>query len=157
EWVWNEAGGGKRYLLGGAWNDPDYSFLYSDQKVPFDRSATSGFRCVSYTPGAPAASLSAPVLLPMRDYSAERPVGDDVYRIYPTQSWDAPVPFAALSKKTNEGPPHGRVESIPFAAGYGGERLPIRLYLPKNVKPPYQGVLFFPGSSAIRAESSASM
>jgi dipeptidyl aminopeptidase/acylaminoacyl peptidase len=33
-------------------------------------------------------------------------------------------------------------------AAYGDERLPIHLYLPKNVEPPYQAVVYFPPSSA---------
>ena len=61
EWVWNEqTDTGKRYILGGAWNDPDYQFLYSDSRSPFDRSDTNGFRCVVYGAGpAPLASLAA--------------------------------------------------------------------------------------------------
>ena len=39
----------------------------------------------------------------------------------------------------------------------GGERLPVHLYLPKNVKPPYQPVLFFPGALAIGAANSADL
>ena len=87
EWVWNEqTGTGKRYILGGAWNDPDYQFLYSDSRSPFDRSDTNGFRCVAYGGGpAPPASLAAPVAPLVRNYATERPVADDVYRIYADQ------------------------------------------------------------------------
>ncbi len=44
-----------------------------------------------------------------------------------------------------------------MAAVYGGERMPVHLYLPKNVKPPYEAVLFFPGALAIGAENSANL
>ncbi len=44
-----------------------------------------------------------------------------------------------------------------MAAVYGGERMPVHLYLPKNVKPPYQAVLFFPGALAIGAANSANL
>ena len=44
-----------------------------------------------------------------------------------------------------------------MAAVYGGERMPVHLYLPKNVKPPYQPVLFFPGALAIGAANSANL
>ena len=44
-----------------------------------------------------------------------------------------------------------------MATVYGGERLPVHLYLPKNVKPPYQPVLFFPGALAIGAANSADL
>ena len=73
----------KRYILGGAWNDPDYQFLYSDVRSPFDRSDTNGFRCVVYGAGpAPAASLAAPIVVPADDFATRQPVADAVYRIY---------------------------------------------------------------------------
>jgi predicted esterase len=37
-------------------------------------------------------------------------------------------------------------EKITIDAGYGGERLPLFLFLPKNVHPPFQTVLFFPSA-----------
>jgi dienelactone hydrolase len=40
-------------------------------------------------------------------------------------------------------------------AAYGDERLPIHLYLPKNVDPPYQTVIYFPPSSARYLSDSA--
>jgi dienelactone hydrolase len=159
EWVSNEqAGAGKRYILGGAWNDPDYQFLYSDSRSPFDRSDTNGFRCMSYSDGAtPPASLAKAIPSPSRDYATERPVADAAYAIYANQYVYDRTPFEARVETTNEASPHWRYELVTVAAAYGGERLPIHLYLPKNVKPPYQTVLFFPGSGAIRTENSANL
>jgi len=37
-------------------------------------------------------------------------------------------------------------ESVTIDAAYGDDRLPIYLFLPKNVQPPYQTVLFFPNA-----------
>jgi len=159
EWVWNEQPGtGWRYILGGSWNEPDYQFIYSDLRSPFDRSETNGFRCVSFATGAASpAVLSEPVSTPARDYSVERPVADDVFRIYADQYAYDRVPFDARVEQIEDGSPHWRHELVTVAAGYGSERLPIHLFLPKNVKPPYQSVLYFPGSSAIRSETSASL
>ena len=83
-WIWNElAGTGNRYVLGGAWNDPDYQFLYSDARAPLDRSETNGFRCIQYLKGSgPSEPLAAPIAPPTRDYAHEKPVADTVYRIY---------------------------------------------------------------------------
>src|SRR5262249_381584 len=53
EWTWN-ATGGKRYILGGAWNEPSYVFATQDAQLPFSRSATSGFRCAKYESPLPA-------------------------------------------------------------------------------------------------------
>ncbi len=159
EWVWNEqTGTGKRYILGGAWNDPDYQFLNSDSRSPFDRSDTNGFRCVAYGDGpAPPASLAAPITPPVRDYASERPVADAVYRIYADQySYDR-TPFDARVELTDDASPQWRHEVVNIATVYGGERMPVHLYLPKNVKPPYQAVLFFPGTLAVGAKSTTNL
>ncbi len=158
EWIWNERlGTGKRYLLGGAWNDPDYQFLYPDSRSPFDRSDTNGFRCMAYGQNpAPPPALAAPIAPPVRDYATERPVADAVYRIYAEQySYDR-TPFDARVESTGDASPHWRHEVVNIATVYG-ERMPVHLYLPKNVKPPYQTVLFFPGTLAIGAKSTADL
>src|SRR5262249_58401840 len=43
EWSWNETQGGRRFILGGAWNDPPYMAIRPYNLPPFDRSATNGF------------------------------------------------------------------------------------------------------------------
>ena len=45
EWCWNNAGA-KRYILGGAWNEPAYMFTDADAQSPLARSPTFGFRCI---------------------------------------------------------------------------------------------------------------
>ena len=85
EWVWNDTGDGARYILGGAWNDPDYQFLYSDTRSPFDRSATNGFRCMKDGEIAAPAAFSASLPTPFRNYAGEKPVSDALYHIYAKQ------------------------------------------------------------------------
>jgi dienelactone hydrolase len=48
-------------------------------------------------------------------------------------------------------------EKITFRAAYGNERVIAFLFLPKNRKPPYQTVVYFPGSNAIYARTSANL
>ena len=43
EWCWNQTEN-KRYVLGGAWNEPDYLFHEADARSPFERSSNCGFR-----------------------------------------------------------------------------------------------------------------
>ena len=45
-------------------------------------------------------------------------------------------------------------EKITFDAAYGDERIIAYLFLPKNTGPPYQTVIYFPGTSALLQESS---
>jgi eukaryotic-like serine/threonine-protein kinase len=157
EWAWNDNGHGARYILGGAWNDPDYAFLFSDSRSPFDRSETNGFRCMKET-GKPAApAVYAAIAPPSRNYATEKPVGDAIYRVYAEQYDYDRTPLDPRLEKTDDSSPQWRRETVSIGAAYGGERLAINLFLPKNVKPPFQTVLYFPGSSAIRTASSATL
>jgi DNA-binding winged helix-turn-helix (wHTH) protein len=45
EWVSNSTGS-KRYILGGAWNEPVYMFTNWDVQSPFTRHPNSGIRCI---------------------------------------------------------------------------------------------------------------
>lgn len=81
EWSWNETDNGFRFILGGAWSSPSYQFDYPDAKPPFDRSPLNGFRCARYTK-APPESLLATQLRAFRDYSREKPVGDEALIIF---------------------------------------------------------------------------
>ena len=45
EWCWNSSAE-KRYILGGAWNEPVYMFTDADAQLPFERGPTYGFRCI---------------------------------------------------------------------------------------------------------------
>ena len=83
EWCLNEAGGRRRYTLGGGWSDPAYFFNDADARSPFDREPAFGFRCVKPVPGEPvSAALSQPVEFFFRDFSLEKPVSDQVFRAY---------------------------------------------------------------------------
>ena len=42
-----------------------------------------------------------------------------------------------------------KVEKITFDAGYNNERMQAWLYLPKDAKPPYQTVIYVPGSGTL--------
>jgi dienelactone hydrolase len=43
----------------------------------------------------------------------------------------------------------GRMETVTFAAAYGGERMAAQVFLPEGRKPPHQVVIIFPGSNSI--------
>ena len=60
----------------------------------------------------------------------------------------------ARVESIDDGPEYWRHEVVSVRAAYGDERLPIHLYLPKNAEPPYQTVVYFPGSGAIHTRSS---
>ena len=146
EWCWNEAGE-KRYILGGAWNDPEYLFPEPEARSPFDRSATNGFRCMK-TASPPEEALLRPIERVSRDFSKETPVGDDLFRIFRGFYAYDRTPLDARTESTDESAPYWRREKVSYRAAYGDERIPAFLFLPRNARPPYQTVVYFPSATA---------
>ncbi|MCA1562502.1 MAG: protein kinase [Acidobacteria bacterium] len=155
EWCSNEMPPGRRYILGGSWNEPDYMFLYADARSPLDRSAQHGFRCVRYpTPASLPEATTRAVERRVRDYATEKPVSDEVFGVYESLFAYDPAPLDAKVESVDDSAAGWRHERVSFSAAYGGQRLIAHLYLPKQVKAPYQTILYWPGSSALRPGSS---
>ena len=153
EWCWNSTGN-ERYILGGAWNEETYLFADQDARLPFDRSPTNGFRCMKLL-GAVAdlPALTAPLESTLRDYNREKPVADEIFRVYESlYSYDR-APLKAVVESVDTSAEHWRAERISYNAAYGDERIIALLYLPKNVSPPYQAVVYFPHASVFRQRS----
>jgi dienelactone hydrolase len=155
EWCWNEAGAGRRYTLGGGWNDPAYFFNDPDARSPWHREPSFGFRTMKLPPGSALSADSArPVEFFFRDFSVERPVSDDVFRAYASlYSYDHSE-LAPTAPVVDDSPRDWRLEKVSFSAAYGGERVPAYLLLPKRSAPPFQTVVYFPGINALHQPSS---
>jgi formylglycine-generating enzyme required for sulfatase activity/dienelactone hydrolase len=150
EWVWTEAEHSKRYVLGGAWDEPTYMFIDPDAQSPFLRASNIGFRCVKYIgPESISKVATAPMPSPRRDLSKEKPASDELFRAYRSlYSYDK-RPLNASVEPFGKDEEDWTAEKITYAAAYGNERAIAYLFLPKKGKPPYQTVLFFPGSNAL--------
>jgi len=156
EWVLNEASPGKRYILGGAWNEPTYMFYDADARSPFERSANFGFRCAKYSLAGESAKAGDPIINQVRNYASEQPASDQLFRVYKRfYSYDK-TPLDAVVESTQQ-TDDWKQEEITFAAAYGNERIIAYLYLPKKATPPFQTVVYFPGAGAIRTRSSANL
>ena len=147
EWALN-ASGSSRYILGAAWTDPHYMFTYANRQSPFDRSATNGIRVADYPGGLPA-DAAKPVEALVRDYTREKPVSDEVFEVYRRRFSYDPSPLDAKVEALPTPPPNTRAEKITIRAAYGQRGMPVYLYLPESGTPPYQPVIYFPGSNAI--------
>jgi dienelactone hydrolase len=152
EWCFNGAPAG-RCLRGGAWNDATYMFGNITQADPFDRSEKNGFRCILYSDDVdPPDELFEPYAPEStRNLMDERPVPAEVYRAYLALFAYDPTPLEARVEHRHDEREDWIRESVSYAAAYGGERITGQLFLPKSVEPPYQAVLYFPGSGATRA------
>ncbi len=155
EWCWNETQKG-RLIRGGAWNDNTYMFDNLSQAPPMDRSTTNGFRCALYPhpEKIPHSALETLKLGETRDYYKEKPVPASIFQVYKEQfSYDKTDLNARVESK-KESPDGWMQEKITFNAAYGGERIIAYLFLPTNTAPPYQTVIYFPGSASVLKESS---
>ena len=142
EWSWNAAGD-RRYTLGGAWSDPTYLYTGPDALDPMDRSAILGVRCAVYDAPPPEAAFG-PIQASSATTRRSAPsatTSSPMYRGY--FDYDRRDLDARVEAKDDR-PEHWRVEKVSFAAAYGGERVLAYLFLPRNAKPPYQTVVYFP-------------
>jgi len=150
EWIWNESDPGKRYVLGGAWDEPNYMFVDPDAQSAFLRASNLGFRCVKYIqPEAVPAVAMAAMPSPRRDLRKEKPVSDELFNAYRSlYSYDK-TPLNATVERLDKPEEEWTTEKVTYDAAYGRERAILYLYIPKKSKPPYQTVIFFPGSNAL--------
>ena len=156
EWCYNETNRGSRFVLGGGWNDPAYAFNDAYAQSPLDRTETNGFRCIKQVGGgALKASLEKTIVLPFRDFLREPGVSDETFALYVNQYSYDKAPLNAKVEAIKEEADWIR-EKITFNAAYSGERMMAYLFLPKRGKPPYQTIVYFPGSGAIHTRSSES-
>jgi hypothetical protein len=157
EWIVNSAEGEDvRFILGGSWKSPAYLASEAEALSPFDRSDANGFRCVRNISPLPA-EANAPVKFKVRDFANYKPATDEVFRAYELLYAYPNSPLNAKLEGVVEETADWRKEKVSFDTGYRGERMSAYLFLPKNVKPPYQTVLFFPSARVLFIQHSSDL
>jgi eukaryotic-like serine/threonine-protein kinase len=157
EWCLNPDNRGGRFVLGGGWNDPAYAFNDAFAQSPWDRSEANGVRCIKSVETSVTDSALAEVIeLPFRDFAAEPKVSDETFALYLNQFRYDPTPLNAKVEQVREEEFYTR-EKIVFDAAYGGESMMAYLFVPKNAEPPYQTVVYFPGSGSLHSRSSENL
>ncbi|MEX2111095.1 MAG: protein kinase [Gemmatimonadaceae bacterium] len=153
EWVWN-AVGNKRYILGGAWNEPSYLFGRPIAADPRERESANGVRCAKY-PTPPDDQLLAPVRL-RHQYDRPAPISDDAFALLRGMYAYDRTPLDAEVVRVNDSLPGHRRETVSIRTAYENERMEVHLLIPRDVLPPYQSVIWFPGSDVYLLRSSES-
>jgi len=157
EWCWNQSGD-NRFILGGGYNEAPYMFVDDDAQSPFDRLPAYGFRCMKNLGSGPlAAALTHPIEHLTRDYDKEKPVSDQVFEAYKRFYAYDRTDLKPQVESVDESPANWKKERITYNAAYGNERIIAYLFLPKNVAPPYQTVIYFPHSGALEERSSENL
>jgi cephalosporin-C deacetylase-like acetyl esterase len=158
EWCLNESKSASgRYILGGGWNDPSFTFFESAIHSPFDRGPTNGIRLVRPVHGQSEDTAADRPMEPIfRDYRTERPVPDETFRFYRRLFAYDPSPLDSRLEG-RDSTAQWIHEKVSYDAGYGGERMAAYVLLPPSARPPYQAVVYFPGSNSLRARSSETL
>lgn len=155
EWCMNESGLGSRYLLGGGWSTQASEYFEPGGVPPFHRAANAGFRCVRNTAPLPKDVMAERRQI-IRDFTNAKPVPDSIFKIYKGMySYDHTPLNAKLEGVSQES--DWRKEKITFDAAYGKERMAAYMFLPLNVRPPYQAVVFAPSARVLDITSSDSL
>jgi len=151
EWCLNGIEGREgRFILGGGWDDAGWAFNDAYAQSPWNRQPTNGFRCIKEIDERP--ELTTAIAMPFRDFYNETPVDDEAFAFFLRQfEYDETSLNATIESEDDQG--DWIRQRVSFDAAYGGERMLAWLYVPKT-PPPHRTVAYFPGSSAIYAESS---
>lgn len=158
EWCRNQSGD-RRFILGGGFGEATYMFVDEDAQSPWDRLLTYGFRLMKNLGqvGGNAEALQRPIQQLTRDYNKEKPVSDQIFEIYKRfYAYDRSKLEPKL-EATDESSEYWTKEKVSFNAAYGNERVTAYLFVPKNFKPPYQAVVYYPHSGAEEAKSSENL
>jgi serine/threonine protein kinase/formylglycine-generating enzyme required for sulfatase activity len=146
EWCLNEVDGDQRFILGGAWGTQPYQAYCPEALPPLDRSAMNGIRTVRNLEPLPP-DVGGPIATQVRDFSKTSPVSDQIFNIFRTTT------YAYDRRPLNSAPEIRAAETTDWIqwqtsidAGYSNERLTVNLFIPKNVKPPFQTVVFVPSA-----------
>ncbi len=150
EWVAN-ARDDRRYVLGGAWNEPAYVFSRFDAKPPLSRELTVGFRLVRRVTPPPQETFGPGTFGPS---NAKRspPVDDQAFEIFRRlHAYDKTELDPKVERVVES--PYWRRETVTFRAAYGAERVIAHLFLPTNATPPFQIVAFFGHTGILTTKS----
>jgi pimeloyl-ACP methyl ester carboxylesterase len=161
EWVWNAPDEIQRtrYIRGGACIDTDYMFIDWDIQSPWKRYAENGFRCMKFLDGKqpPSADLFS-ARQTFRWIRKEYPTDFTVKSREEVDSYieefrydDSPLNPRKFDEEETR---YWRKERVIYNAAYDGDEIIANLFVPKNAEPPYQPILYFPGTGAQQRASS---
>jgi len=150
EWCSNDTSLGK-LVRGGAWSDNPYRFAELSHAPPMFREPVYGFRTVLYPDGATelTAAFAGLSIRPPNDLYKEEIVSDEIFEVFRRQYDYDELDLNAKQESLDDGSALWTLERVSVDTPYGNDRMIINLFLPINASPPYQTVIYFPGSASI--------
>jgi len=155
EWCSNDTVIGK-LVRGGSFGDNPYRFAELSQAPPMFRSPHYGFRTVVYPGGSNESEgvFAAVPIKPAKDLYEHEVVSDEIFEVFLRQYDYDDLDLNVRQESLDDSSELWTVERVSIDAPYGGERMIINMFLPKNSEPPYQTVIYFPGSASLFKETS---
>ncbi|MCC6420421.1 MAG: SUMF1/EgtB/PvdO family nonheme iron enzyme, partial [Gemmataceae bacterium] len=162
EWCANEDADGRRFILGGAWDEPEYMAVATTAHAPLAREHNFGFRCMAVLPDKeqPEEAWKLVRIRSWRDFLKEQADGElldanSFQLIRHRYAYESRDVAAVTLADDDEGP--WRHLKVRFDAAYNGadgkpEPLLAHLFLPSHARPPYQVIVYFPGLDAFSRE-----
>jgi formylglycine-generating enzyme required for sulfatase activity/dienelactone hydrolase len=148
EWALNADDAGHRFILGGGWTQPAYIFSQTEVLDPFDRTVINGMRLVLVKDDPAMAMTARPLHRDFRDYASERPANDVEFAAYRRMYDYDPTPLRARVEQRDTTNTAWVREKVSIDAAYGGERLTVYLFLPRQARTPLASVIYFPALPA---------
>ena len=154
EWCYNLTSQG-RLVRGGSYDDNPYRFAELAHAPPMFRKDGYGFRTISLPDGnrLPESVFAEAPIIPLRFSNREEVVSDEVYDVFLRQFDYDQTPLNIRLESRDETSELWILERFSIDTAYG-ERMIVNLFLPSNVEPPYQTVVYFPGSGSLFQGSS---
>jgi DNA-binding winged helix-turn-helix (wHTH) protein/dienelactone hydrolase len=144
EWIANGGGALGGWVLGGGFEDLEYGFG-AVAANPFTRSQGIGFRLIRVVGDEPlAAGALAPVELVPPSTGLE-PVSDEVFAVYRRLYDYVPAAEIDASEPETVETTHDWIKQRVFIDTTAGERMAVYLFIPRDVPPNAQALIYFPG------------
>ena len=157
EWCFNatDDSGSEHFIMGGSYEQQTHHFTRVELRSPWDRSPVNGFRCVKYS--GDIHSFAEGLLTPIpirsneRGFAALKPCSDEEYRYILRQFECDDRPLNSNVVMVDDSEPNWQEITITFNAAYARETVTAHLFLPKDVAPPYQVVVYCPDNRSLEA------
>ena len=166
EWCLNATPDGRRYALGGSFNDVSYMYFFPNALSAWHRSLETGFRCMSFSGDAPPSFGKTLRTIDgvTRDFSKIEPIWTDdafektkAFFAYDKTNLESEIEDDVVDERRLLGFDSKRAKRIVFNAAYEGplQEITGTLYLPDPdlYPPPYQTIIHFPGVYALHGIS----
>ncbi len=155
EWCSNDTAIGK-LVRGGSFGDNPYRFAELSQAPPMFRGPEYGLRTVVYPDGANKTQgiFAAIPIKPAKDLYEHEVVSDEVFEVFLRQYDYDDLDLNVQQVSLDDSSELWTVERISIDVPYNDERMIVNMFLPKTSTPPYQTVIYFPGSASLFKESS---